>query len=62
MVGGGVVSSGGLKGVQYEGKIIVYVIQVCIVVVRGGFFFEYDIGILGMSLVYRIRIQCCVYC
>lgn len=56
MAGGGVVSSGGSKGAQYEGKTTVYVIQARIVAARGGLLFEYDIGISGMSLVYRIRI------
>lgn len=47
MAGGGVVSSGGSKGAQYEGKTTVYVIQARIVAARGGLLFEYDIGISG---------------
>lgn len=46
MVGGSVGSYNGGK-VEYEGKVIVFVVLVCIVVVSGGFFFGYDIGIIG---------------
>jgi hypothetical protein len=47
MAGGGVVSHGGGREAQYEGRVTAHVVWACIVAASGGLLFGYDIGISG---------------